>query len=142
MNSKPEITLNKIRQSPKMAMSFRASDFLTSEEKAERAKKRTTKPHKKRLFDDVDSYVAEIIARFGYEVYLRWNAGEIDQDRMNRLLAAERARERAAWLPIEGFLRGLIQGGVPTFRPKKRPTVGKLMMKIIKEEIKAAKGEA
>lgn len=58
---------------------------------------------KREKFGKTDAYVAEIIARFGYETYKARNADEIDDAKMIRLIEAERARERGVWLPIEKF---------------------------------------
>lgn len=145
MNQKPQLTLNDIRQTlrPTQRRSG-VSDFLTKEEKEQyKAIKRRTSYRKKRAkFSKTDAYVAEIIARFGYETYKAWNADEIDDAKMIRLIEAERARERASWLPIESLLRAVVQGGVPTYRPKKRPPIGKEVNKILKDEFKRARGEA
>lgn len=141
MNSKPELTLNDIRNLPKVKV-FQASELLTKEQKAKRAQKRQVRPRKRRPFDDVDAYIAEIIARFGYETYRAWKRDEIDDVKMNRLILAERARERQNWLPIEVLLQNLIHSGIPVLMMKKpNPKGGKRVQKILKDEVKMAKGE-
>ena len=98
--------------------------------------------YKKRPFDDVDAYVAEIIARFGYDTYQAWKRDEIDDAKTKRLIFAERARERQNWLPLEVLLQNLIQGGVAVYMPKKLSSKGhKQVQKILKDEVKMAKGE-
>lgn len=42
---------------------------------------------------------------------------------------------------IESLLRAVVQGGVPTYRPKKRSPIGKEVNKILKDEFKRARGE-
>lgn len=141
MNSKSKLTLNKIKQSPQCGRQARASDFLTQADKQKLQQVNARGKRGRRPFDDVDAYAAEMIARFGYEFYERWNRGEIPQGKVDRLMAAERARERSQWLPLEGLLQALIQGGVPTYRTKRPPKIRKMISKIIKGEIKAARGE-
>lgn len=141
MNSKPKLTLNQIKQSPKLGRQARASDFLTQADREKLRQANVRGKRGRRLFNDIDAYVGEMIARFGYEFYLRWNNGELKQEWVDKLMQAERARDRANWLPFEGFIRALIQGGVPTYRPKHPPKIGKQVPKIIKAEIKAARGE-
>lgn len=145
MNQKPQLTLNDVRRTlqPKQRKSG-VSDFLTKEEQEEYkvVKTRSRRRRKQPKFGKVDAYMAEIIARFGYDTYKAWNADEIDDTKMIRMIEAERARERAAWLPIESLLRAVIQGGVPTFKPKKKPPIAKEVTKILKDEFKRARGEA
>lgn len=141
MNTKPELTLNDIRKSPKVKV-FQASELLTKEQKAERERKRAEHPKRRKAFDGVDAFVAEVIARFGYDTYLAWKRDEIDDAKMDRLLLAERARERLAWLPIEVLLQNLIHSGVPVFMMKKPSSKGgKQVQRILKDEVKMAKGE-
>ena len=100
----PELTLKKIQERTKIR-EVRVSDFLTTEQKAEVIHKRATaKSKKSRKYDAVDAYVAEIIARFGFETYKAWLCGEIDEDKMARLIYAERAREKRLLLPIETLI--------------------------------------
>lgn len=146
MNQKPQLTLKEVQASLQLKRrTAGVSDFLTEDEKRDlqgiRQKNKRRQRRKKAKFDKVDAYIAEIIARFGYDAYCAWNNDEIDDQKMLRLLEAERARERSAWLPIEGLLRALIQGGVPTYKPKKSPKIRKEVPKILQDEVKRAKGE-
>lgn len=137
------LTLDQVRKSEKITpRGVGVADFLSKDEldnlRSIRAKHRNKK---KRVFNDSDADVAEIIARFGYDTYKAWKRDEIDEITMNRLLMAERARDRQNWLPLEGLLRALIQGGVPTFHTKKAPKIGKQVPKILEKELKMARGE-
>lgn len=86
----------------------RVSDFLTDEEKEKLAKANIK--GKKKQFDKIDAYVAEIIARFGYDTYLAWQCGEIETKKMNRLLSAERVRDKARYLPLETVIISAVAG--------------------------------
>ena len=141
MDSKPKLTLNQIKQSPKLGRQARASDFLTQADREKLQLANARGKRGKRQFNDTDAYIAKMIARFGYDFYLKWNAEELDQLWVDKLMKAEDARERANWVPFEGFIRAIIQGGVPTYNPKHPPKIGKQVQKIIKAEIKAARGE-
>lgn len=140
MNSKPEFTLNDIRNSSKVKV-FQASELLTNEQKAKCGQKRQARPRKRRLFDDVDAYVAEMIARFGYETYRAWKDDEIDDAKMNRWILAERARERAQFIPIEGVIAHMVGACIKRTKKERAPKGPKEAQKIIAQEIKAAKGE-
>ncbi|MCM1218193.1 MAG: hypothetical protein NC548_27220 [Lachnospiraceae bacterium] len=140
----PELTLNEVRKSPKLnkaQRTYRVSDFLTKEQKEAREKRKHEAKKTKRLFDPVDAYVAEIMARFGYDVYEKWNKGEIDDQRMQRLLAAERAREKAYILPLETIIAQLVKDCIRRTKKEKKPTGPKEAAKIIKVEAKIARGE-
>ena len=105
----PNITLGEARKSSKLGTEHvhSVSEFISSEdlEKLHRTHKK-----RQRKFDDVDAIIAEIIARFGYDVYERWNDGEIDNDFMGRMINAERAREAAARSEIETVIFATITG--------------------------------
>ncbi len=143
MNSKPELTLNEIRKSRKLAQVSRVSDFLTKEEQAEvRAANMLGKPAKKRKFDVVDAYCAEIIARFGYDAYKAWDSGELDDKLMARMIAAERARDRADWLPMETIVINMVSACIKRQHGEKAPKGPKAAQKIMKIEVKHVKGES
>lgn len=142
MNSKPGLTLNDIRKSPKLAKVSRVSDFLTKEEQAEvRIANMAGKRASKRKFDAVDAYCAEIIARFGYEAYKAWNSGELDDKLMARMITAERARERASWLPIEAIVINMVGSCIKRQKGEKAPKGPKAAQKVIKIEVQTARGE-
>lgn len=138
----PELTLNEVRKSPKLISGVpRVSDFLTKEQKKAREKRKQAHQKTKRIFDEVDAYIAEIIARFGYETYEKWNAGEISEEKMAKLIAAERAREKAYLLPFETLVAQLLKDCIRRSKKDKKPTGPKEAAKILKDEAKKAMGE-
>lgn len=139
----PELTLKEVRKSPKLATGApRVSDFLTKEQKEARAKRKQNSARSKRKFDDVDAYIAEIIARFGYNTYEKWNTGEIPEEKMLKLILAERAREKAYLLPLETMICQLVKDCIRRSKKDKKPTGPKEAAKILKDEAKKARGEA
>ena len=82
----PEMTLKEIqetlkeKESQKKVHNFRASDFLTQQQMDEVHK--SNAKGKKRKFDPIDAYIAEIIARFGYDTYIAWKTGAINEQDM------------------------------------------------------------
>lgn len=142
--SKPPLTLNEIRKSEKFApKKVGVAELLSKQDRQELRRRNLARKHKKRAkFDKVDAYMAEIIARFGYETYKAWNKDEIDDAKMARLIEAERARERASWLPLESLLVAVMRGGIPTYKPKRIPSIAKEVGKIIKDELRRARGES
>lgn len=142
MNSKPGLTLNDIRKSPKLAQVSRVSDFLTKEEQNEvRLTNMIGKRGTKRKFDTTDAYCAEIIARFGYDTYKDWNSGKLDSKLVARMIEAERARERASWLPIETIVINMVGSCIRRQKGEPQPKGPKAVQKIMKIEVKAARGE-
>lgn len=138
----PELTLSKIRQSPKlMGKTFRVSDFRTNEEKEKHIKQKAKRKPKKKRFNEVDSYIAEMIARFGYDAYKAWNRGEIDDRKMTAMIYAERAREKQYILPLETIVAQLVKDCIRRNKKEKKPTGPKEAAKILKAEIKIAMGE-
>lgn len=141
MNPKPKLTLNQIKRSPKLGRQARASDFLTEDDRRKLQQTNARGKRIKRRFDDVDAYIAEMIARFGYEAYLAWNRGEIAQEKMNKMILAERARERAAWIPVEGIIISMVGSCIKRSKKEKAPKGPKRAQEIVKNEVKMAKGE-
>lgn len=138
----PELTLNKIRQSSKlMGKTFRVSDFRTNEEKEKHIKQRTNKKPKRKKFNEVDAYIAEMVARFGYDAYKAWNRGEIDEKKMRAMIYAERAREKQYIIPLETIVAQLVKDCIRRNKKEKKPTGPKEAAKILKAEIKIAMGE-
>lgn len=139
---KSDLTLNNVVKRAKSGGSYQISDFMTSEEKRELRRSNFEGRKVKRKFDEIDAFVAEIIARFGYETYRAWNDGKISTDRISKLLLAERARERSYRLNLEAIIMATVSSCVK--RSKKDPKMPrglKLAHKIFKEETKLAKGE-
>ena len=131
-------TLNSIRQSPKFDQVVRLSDLVSKEEKAKLKPKR---PEKRRSYDDIDAFVAEVIARFGYDVYRKWNAEEIETMTLQKWVLAERARDRAPFIPLEGVIAHMVGACIRRTKKERAPKGPKEAQKIISLEIKAAKGE-
>lgn len=142
MNSKPGLTLNDIRKSPRVGQVHRASDFLTKEEREKLHRSNFMGKRSKKKFDATDAYCAEIIARFGYEVYKAWDKEEIDPKFMRRMVEAERARERANWLPLETIVINMVGSCIKRQKGEKAPKGPKAAQKVMKNEVKIAKGEA
>lgn len=141
MNKKPELTLNEIKKSPKLGRTFRASDFLTKEEQQELRQANLRGRRGKRKFDAVDAYAAEIIARFGYDTYKAWNEGELDAEKMYRMVLAERAREKALILPLESIIVTMVRDCIRRGKKDKKPKGPKEAARIIKQELKVIRGE-
>lgn len=142
----PELTLKNIRKSPKLqaaGRTYRVSDFLTKEQQEARKKRKQRLKKTKQKFDAVDSKAAEIIARFGYDVYEKWDNYEISDEKMDRLLCAERAREKAYILPLESIVAHLVKDCIRRHKKEKKPKGPQEAAKIIKIEAKiATTGEA
>lgn len=136
---KSELTLNAVKRTAQNKET-RISDFLTKEQKVEIAHARVTK-HTKKKFDQVDAYVAEIIARFGYDAYKDWKAGIIGEKRMSRMVLAERAREKERLLAVEGIIIAMTSPLIQKQKGKPAPKSPKMAIKIYKEEAKIARGE-
>lgn len=132
-------TLSTIKKSPKLQPKVvRLSDLVSKEELVQLKPKR---PKKKRSYDDIDAFVAEIIARFGYDVYQKWNTEEIETKTLQKWLLAERARDRAQLIPLEGIIMHMVSACIKRHKKERAPKGPKEAQKIISAEIKAAKGE-
>lgn len=124
-----------------MGRQARLSDFVSQEDIEELRRSNTRGKRGKRQFDDVDALAAEIIARFGYELYKDWNAGLFDHTKLMRMLSGERARERAAWIPVETIIEAMVGSCIKRHKGDKAPKGPKIVRKIIKSDIKTAQGE-
>lgn len=134
-----KITLEKIRKSPKLAAerNFRTSDFISKEEKKEL--KRSNSKGKAKKFSIVEAFEAEVIARFGYDFFKDYYAGLVSVERVNRYLAAERAREKARLLPIEAMIALNAPAGASL--NKNASKAMKKAQKILSDEIRVAEGK-
>lgn len=140
---KPEITLNEIRKnSPKMGRVSRVSDFVTEEEVEKLRMANLMGKRKEPKFDRVDAFVAEMIARFGYEFYEAWNNEEIDDNKVARLINAERAREAEARLPLEEVIINMVGSCVRVESGQPKPKGIRTARNRFKQEVKQARGEA
>ena len=134
----PELTLNKVKQNAKVR-NFRASDFLTEKELDE-VHESNLKGKKTKGFDVVDAYIAEIIARFGYDTYVAWKFGEIGEEQMTKYIKAERARDVQNRLMIENIIVASMAGANNPTKGGHMPKSLKAAIKMIKSEEKLAKG--
>lgn len=141
----PELTLKEIREAgrkPQPAPSGQKTvgvrDFISREEVEELHDRHfQRRAERRKLFDEVDALVGEIIGRFGWETYERWNEGEIDSDWLVRILNAERAREKAALTEIESVVYTSV---VATMAKHPKKTLANVT-KILEQNYKLIKGE-
>lgn len=134
----PELTLKKAQETAKVK-TFRASDFLTDEE-VEQVHESNIKGKKTNSFNIIDSYIAEILARFGYETYVAWKFGEIGELQMAKYIEAERAREAKARLSIENIIVASVMGANNPTKGGHMPKSLKTALKMLKNEEKLSKG--
>ncbi len=117
---------------------FRVSDFV-SEEQVEQLRLNNSRRRKKK-FDDVDAFEAEVVARFGYDVFCAWDNGEISSAQISKWVLAERARESADRLTTLAVLANGFAGCAHS-KKGQVPKTTKTIQKIIKQEIKMARGD-
>lgn len=134
----PELTLEKVKKTEKVR-NFRASDFLTDEE-VEEVQQSNARGRRTTSFDAVDAYIAEMIARFGYDTYKAWLNGEIDEAKMARYIEAERVREVKSRLRLETIIVSAVSGANNPTKGGHVPKGLKVAMKMLKNEEKIAKG--
>lgn len=135
----PEISLDKAKEIAKTKRNFRASDFLTEDEQKE--VKNNNAKGKTELFNIVDAYAAEILARFGYEAYMAWKAGDITNDRMQKFILAERARDAQRLFPLENIIIASVAGANNPTRGGHTPKSLQVAIKILKQEQEKANGK-
>lgn len=142
MTKHEKLTLNDIRERPviKQDREFRASDFLTEEEQQELREVNARGRVIKRPYDEVDAFCAELLARFGWDAYQAWQNGEFNAEKAMRFMASERARQKREMLPLESIIVNAVAGANHPTKHKSAPKGLKNAQKIIKSEIKQAKG--
>ena len=130
----PDITLNQAKQTVGVR-NHRASDFLTEDEKEE-VQKSNAKGNEKKAnsFDAIDSYVAEIISRFGYDAYMSWKAGDISEMQMLKFVEAERARDARNRVILESVIVASVAGANNPTKSGQTPKSLKAAMNILKKE--------
>lgn len=136
--TKPDLTLKKAQETARVKSS-RASDFLTDEQLAE-VKESNIKGKKNNAFNEIDAYIAEIIARFGYETYVAWKFGEIDEKSMVKYIEAERVREAKNRLRLENIIVASVAGANQPTKSGHAPKSLRTAIKMLKSEEKLAKG--
>lgn len=112
MTTTHEMTLAQVKKNdlPKAGQYFRASDFLSDQEKEELHAANAKGKESEKIYDSVDAYEAEMLARFGFQTYKAWLNGEIDEALMAKMIAAERDRERAQIGAIMAMIYGSAAG--------------------------------
>lgn len=146
MTAHEKITLGQAREQIKQPVArkkernFRASDFLTDEER-QKLRQNNLRGKSTRKYSVIDAYIAEIIARFGYETYQAWKVGEISEQNMVKYIQAERARESARNLSLEAIIVASLAGAQQPQKHGRKPPI-KTAIKILESEQKKAKGEA
>ena len=132
----PDLTLNNVKAKVRES---RASDFL-SKEQIEEVKTANIKGKKASKFNYIDAYVAEILARFGYDAYMAWKRGDIDEDSMVKFILAERAREAQNRYVLESVIVGAMAGANNRDKHGQAPKSLKTAIEILKSEKKIAEG--
>jgi len=133
----PDLKLNNITAKVRQ---HRVSDFLTDEQ-IEEVKKSNIKGKKTTKFSQVDAYIAEIMARFGYEAYMAWKAGDIDEKLMGKYIMAERARESMQRYKLECLILSAVAGANNFDKHGRAPKSLRAATKILKSEKKLAEGK-
>lgn len=139
MKEPEKISLEKAKELAGKKRNFRASDFLTEDEQKE-VRKNNAKG-KEALFNPIDAYVAEILARFGYDAYMAWKAGDISNDKMQRFILAERARDSQRLFPLENIIIASVAGANNPTRGGHTPKSLQMAIKILKQEQERANGK-
>lgn len=134
-----ELKLENVKETAKVKVS-RASDFLTDEQ-IEEVHKSNARGAKKTKFSTVDAYIAEILARFGYETYVAWKFGEISEDNMLHFIQAERAREAQNRLMLENIIVASVAGANQPTKNGHAPKTLATAIKMLKTEQKIAEGD-
>lgn len=134
----PELTLKNVKETAQVK-TFRASDFLTDEQ-IDEVHESNAKGKKTTGFNEIDAYIAEILARFGYETYVAWKFGEIGEEQMVKYIEAERAREVKNRLMIENVIVASVAGANNPTKGGHMPKSLKTAFNMLKKEHEIAKG--
>lgn len=138
----PELTLENVKKSEKITTNVvRVSDFLSKEKKIElKLAQEARSMQKRRGFDDVDAYSAEILGRFGYNAWQAWLAGQIKGEKMARMVLAERSRAKRELLGLETLILAAVSGANNPTDSGHAPKSLRNAIKILKSEERQAKG--
>lgn len=138
----PELTLKQVKKSEKVTTrTVRVSDFLSNEKKIElRMAQEARSAEKRRGFDEIDAYSAEILGRFGYHAWLAWQTGQIKGEKMAKMVLAERARAKRELLGVETMILAVGAGANNPTKAGHAPKSLRNAIKILKDEQKQAKG--
>lgn len=138
----PELTLKQVKKSEKVTTrTVRVSDFLSNEKRIElRIAQEARSAEKRRGFDEIDAYSAEILGRFGYHAWLAWQTGQIKGEKMAKMVLAERARAKRELLGVETMILAVGAGANNPTKAGHAPKSLRNAIKILKDEQKQAKG--
>lgn len=138
----PELTLNKVKEDPKsITRVHRVSDFLSNEKKIElKMAQEERSSRKRRNFDEIDAFSAEILSRFGYDAWMAWQSGQIKAEKMAKMVLAERARAKRELLGLESIILAVGAGSNHPTKSGHAPKSLKNAVKILKSEQNQAKG--
>ena len=138
----PELTLKQVKKSEKVTTrTVRVSDFLSNEKRIElRMAQEAQSAEKRRGFDEIDAYSAEILGRFGYHAWLAWQTGQIKGEKMAKMVLAERARAKRELLGVETMILAVGAGANNPTKAGHAPKSLRNAIKILKDEQKQAKG--
>lgn len=138
----PELTLEQVKKSEKVTTrTVRVSDFLSNEKRIElRMAQEARSAEKRRGFDEIDAYSAEILGRFGYHAWLAWQTGQIKGEKMAKMVLAERARAKRELLGVETMILAVGAGANNPTKAGHAPKSLRNAIKILKDEQKQAKG--
>lgn len=134
-----ETSLEKIRADilPNTEQKFRASDFLSDEERQELNKVNEKSHKKQKPYDSVDAFEAELLARFGWEAFQAWLRGDFEMSMAARFIAAERAREKRNLEPLAAMIlsanAGANNGDKNGHAPKSLRSAHQILEKIHKQ---------
>lgn len=136
------LTINEIAKSPKVTTkSFRASDYLSQQELDDlHVSNLRGKPIKK-PYDDIDAFEAELLARFGWDTYQAWLAGNFETERALRFVAAERARDKQRIVNLEALIVSAVAGANNGDKNGHVPKSLRHAYKILQDELKKSQGE-
>lgn len=139
--SENTLTLNDVKKSPKLkAKSIRVSDLMPDEAKRAIRLHRAKGTKRRRPYNGIDAYCAEILARFGWEAYQAWQIGTISEDRMAKFIAAERAREKRHQLALASILTMAVAGANNGDKHGHAPKSLKRAVEIINKQGKEVNG--
>lgn len=136
----PDITLKQAKEQIKVR-NHRVSDFLSGEQMSEIHANNAKVSEKRRKFNQVDAFIAEILSRFGWEVYQAWKSELISQDQIVRYIEAERARDARERLRLENLIVAAVAGANHPTKSGSAPKTLKAAFEILKNDSKEAKGE-
>lgn len=138
----PDLTLKNVqKEAQSITRVHRVSEFLSNEQKIKlKLAQEDRVATRKRGFDAIDAYSAEILARFGYDTWMAWQNGQIRADKMLKMVLAERARAKRELLGLESIILASCAGANNPTKGGRIPKSLKNAIKILKSEQNQAKG--